>query len=115
MSSPARGPRRGSPAEVQAAIERFLNTSRQPVLLEPGEDQFALVRGSFCVNLENGRLTIQVWDARRNLVSRVTDIVEEKPGKLTLIIEKFPRREGQLLLIDVARPALAATPLRGRR
>jgi hypothetical protein len=115
MSSSARRPARRSPAEADAAIERFLNASRQPVLLEPGEDPFTLEPDSYCIDDINGRLTIQVWDTYRNLVRRVTGLVEEKPGRLTLAIEKFPRREGQLLLIDMDRPALAAMPLRGRR
>jgi hypothetical protein len=115
MPNSKRGPGRCSPAEVLAAIERFLNASRQPILLEPGEDHFALETGSYSIESENGRLTIQVWDSRRNLVRRVMGIEEEKPGKLELTIEKFPRREGRLLLIDMARPALAGAPLKGRR
>ena len=115
MSSPALGPGRRSPAEAHAAIERFLKTSRQPILLEPGEDHFTLEAGSFLMDWNNGRLTLQVWDRRRNLVRRVMGLHEEKPGRLELIIEKFPKREGRLLLIDMARPALAGAPVRGRR
>ena len=115
MSSSALGPGRRSPAEAHAAIERFLNASRQPILLEPGEDHFVLEPGSFSIEWADGRLMVQVWDRRRNLVRRVTGLQEEKPGKLDLVIEKFPKREGQLLFIDTARPALAAAPVRGRR
>ncbi len=115
MSSPAPGPGRRSPAEAHAAIERFLNASRQPILLEPGEEHFILEPGCFSIQWADERLTVQVWDRRRNLVRRVTGLKEEKPGKLELTIEKFPKREGRLLLIDMARPALAAAPLRGRR
>jgi hypothetical protein len=115
MSSSAPGPGRRGPAEARAAIERFLNASRQPVLLEPGEDHFVLEPGSFAIESGNGRLTIQVWDTHRNLVRRITSIEEEMPGKLKLVIEKFPRREGRLLLIDLGRPALAGAPRKGQR
>jgi hypothetical protein len=115
MSCPARRPPRRSPAEAHAAIERFLIASRQPVLLEPGEDPFELAAGSYAIDREGGRLTIQVWDTYRNLVRRVIDVEDEKPGKLALAIEKFPRREDQILLVDLSRPAFAGTTLRGRR
>ncbi len=71
--------------------------------------------GSYLVDSDHGRLTLQVWDRRRNLVRRVIGVEAERPGKLELLIEKFPRREGRLLLIDMARPALAGAPLKGRR
>jgi hypothetical protein len=115
MSCPAPRPGRRDAAEAHAAIERFLNASRRPILLEPGEDHFVLEPGSFSVELADGRLVVQAWDRYRNLVRRVTGIEEEKPGKLELVIEKFPRREGQILLIDTSRPSLAAAPVRGRR
>lgn len=106
MKSSAGGIRR-SPAEAHAAIERFLKASGQPILLEPGEDRFALIPGSFAIDWDNARLTVQAWDETRNLVRRVTGLKEEKPGKLDLLVEKFPKREGRLYLIDLARPAMA--------
>lgn len=115
MPPPAEPASRGNPAEAHAAIERFLKASRHPALLEPGEDHFPLVEDSFLVEFRNGRLTLQVWDETRNLVRRVTGVHEEKPGKLELLIEKFGKREGRLLLIDLARPNLAAAEHRGKR
>lgn len=115
MPSSAGGARRRSPAEAHAAIERFLKTSRQPILLEPGEERFALVPGRFAVDWNNSRLTIQAWDETRNLVRRVTGLEEERPGRLELRIEKFPKREGRLFLVDVARPALATVAVQEKR
>ncbi|RPI17494.1 MAG: hypothetical protein EHM65_03015, partial [Acidobacteriales bacterium] len=103
------------PAEAHAAIERFLSASRQPALLEPGEDHFPLAPGCFLVDWNGQRLTIQVWDRTRSLVRRVTGVKHENPGKLTLVIEKFPRREGQVLLLDLARPSLAGISLQEKR
>lgn len=115
MSSPAPGPGRRSPAEAHAAIERFLNASQQPILLEPGEDPFPLEADCHALDWNGERLSIQVWDRNRNLVRRIVGLEEEQPGKVELVIERFPRREGQLLLVDAARPALARTQARGRR
>ncbi len=115
MPSPAPGPGRRCPAEAHAAIERFLNASRQPILLEPGEDPFPLEADSYALDWDGARLTVQVWDRTRNLVRRVAGLHGEEPGKVELVIEKFPKREGRLLLVDTARPALARMPARGRR
>jgi hypothetical protein len=115
MVSSVGGARRRSPAEAHAAIERFLDASRQPILLEAGADRFPLVPGQFAVEFRDGLLSVQAWDETRNHVRRVTGLIEEKPGKLTLAIEKFPKREGSLQLIDVARPALAGVARQERR
>ena len=106
---------RFSPAETQAAIESFLKSSRQPILLEPGEEHFSLVAGCYAVQREGDRLTVQAWDENRNLVRRVIGMAAPQPGKLELLIEKFPRRTGKLFLIDLARPALAGVVVRARR
>jgi hypothetical protein len=60
-----------SAADAQAAIERFLKTSRQPALLEAGEDLLPLEPGSFAIEMRGSRLTLQAWDRNRNIVRRV--------------------------------------------
>jgi hypothetical protein len=96
-----------SPAEAaaaaQAAIEQFLAACRQPALLEPGEAQLALDGENLTLEWRSGRLTLQAWDAGRNLARRITGIGEQKPGSLELKIERFGKREGQAFLIDLAR------------
>ncbi len=103
------------PAEAHAAIGRFLSASRQPILLEPGQQRFQLVPGQFSIDFLNGSLVVQVWDETRNHVRRVTGLLQEKPGQLELAIEKFPKREGSLYLLDLARPGLAGAAARERR
>jgi hypothetical protein len=93
-----------TPALAYEAIQRFLAASRTPVLIEPGEDQFPLQAGSFDVSLDSGRLTIQVWDDRRNLVRKVTRVLSEQPGKLELEIARFGKKLGTLQLLDLDRP-----------
>ena len=92
----------GDAGEAQAAIERFLKASKEPAALEPGEEIFPLVEGSFSIEQRNSKLMFQVWDERRNLVRRVLGVIEESRGKLSLNVEKFGRKQGELFLIDRA-------------
>ncbi|MGA2735948.1 MAG: hypothetical protein ABSG65_00695 [Bryobacteraceae bacterium] len=93
------------PTDAQAAIERFLASSRRPALLEPGEPLLALGADNFTLQLRSSRLTLQVWDQTRNLVRRVTGVAHEARGRLELIVEQFARKEGRLFLVDLARPS----------
>jgi len=104
-----------SAADAQAAIERFLKSSRQPALLEPGEDILPLAAGNFVLEIRGSRLVLQAWDRTRNLVRRVGRIKTETRGRLELVVERFARREGSLFLIDLAQPAGAETGRRGPR
>lgn len=104
-----------SAAELQAAVERFLKASKQPALLEPGEEIIPITGGNFTVELTNTRLTLQAWDEHRNLVRRVVDIREQTRGRLELVVERFARKLGPLFLIDLARPAGQDWERRGTR
>jgi hypothetical protein len=100
---------------IRQIIERFLETSEEPVLLEPGEETLALSDGNFALESRGGALTLQAWDARRNLVRRVTGIGRETRGKLVLNIERFGKRSGTLELVDLRRSGRANVTLRGGR
>ena len=91
--------------DTQAAIERFLKTSRRPALLEPGEPLLPLAADNFDLQVRSSRLTLQVWDQTRNLVRRVTGVAHEGRGRLELVVEQFARKEGRLFLVDLAQPS----------
>src|SRR2546423_1821487 len=91
-------------AGMQEAIERFLKASRQPYLLEPGEDLLPLKDGTFAIERKDERLTIQAWSDKRNLSRRIVELGEERRGRLELTVEHFARNVGRMLLIDMARP-----------
>jgi hypothetical protein len=99
-----RGPAR-SADQTRADIETFLNHSRQPALLEPGEELLALTPGNYSLDLRGERLTLQAWDRTRNLARRVTAIKQSTSARMEIAVERFPRREGQLYLVDLARRA----------
>jgi len=88
-----------------AVIERFLKASREPALIEPGEEILPLKEGNYLLESRNGRLLLQAWDETHNLVRRVKAVQSEARGKLELLVERFARREGRLLLVDLARPS----------
>jgi hypothetical protein len=91
------------PERAYAAILRFLERGRQPAFLEPGEHHFPLRPGNYSLDWRNGRLTIQVWDERRNLARRIVGAGEERAGQLELTVERFGRQQGRVFLLDAAR------------
>ncbi len=102
-------------AAAEAALRRFLETSRRPALLEPGEGPLELRPGSYWVEWRSGRLTLQAWDETRTLCRRITAAQQERPGRLELVIERFARREGRLLLVDLERGDRTAIERHGLR
>jgi hypothetical protein len=108
-------PPSASPEDLRAAIEAFLGAARQPALLEPGEELLPLAADNFALDLRSGRLTLQAWDRTRNLTRRVTGLAASSAGRLELTVERFPRRQGQIFLLDLARRAGAEMGRRGDR
>jgi len=101
--------------EIRTAIEAFLKNSKQPALLEPGEELLPIKEDNFALDLRGGRLTLQAWDRTRNLTRRVTAIQEATSARLAITVQRFPRREGQLFLVDLARRAGADLGRRSAR
>jgi len=107
MSKTGAGVRAEGPAEAEAAIRRFLSSARQPVLVEPGENQFPLEESSYSLEWRGSRFLVEVWDETRNLARRVTGVRDERPGKLELTIERFGGEQGRILLLDLSRSGRA--------
>jgi hypothetical protein len=100
---------------VRQAIETFVSSAVEPVVLEPGEPFIAVRKDQYVVEQRGERLTFQVWDDRQHLVRRILRVNQQKPGRLTLAVEKFARREGVIELIDRARPATYELQRKGSR
>ena len=103
------------PDGMRAIIERFLKSCRTPCLLEPGEDLLPLTEDNCAIECKEGRLTIQAWSDARNVMRRIVGLGEERHGRLELVVERFARQVGQMLLIDMARPESQETGRRGGR
>jgi len=101
--------------EILQAIERFLESSQDPVLCEPGEEPVAIKPDSFVLEERNGCVQLQAWDAKRNLVRRVSAIERQVRGKLVLRVARFGKLAGTLELIDRHRAIRDNVPLRSAR
>lgn len=91
--------------DIRQTIEKFLANSAETVLCEPGEESLAINSGNLVLETRNGRLNLQAWNDRRNLVRRVTGIESQTRGKLVLRIQRFGQRTGTLSLVDLRRSA----------
>jgi hypothetical protein len=91
--------------QTRSEIEDFIRNSRQPALLEPGEELLPLTPGQFALDIRGERLTLQVWDRTRNLARRVTAIKESTASRMEIAVERFPRRQGHIYLLDLGRRA----------
>jgi len=101
---------------VQDAIEQFLKTAAQPVLMEPGEDPLPICADKFVLGARNGgACTLECWDQTRNLVRRIRAVGKVRRGFLELEVERFGGRTGSLLLIDLAQASNAPTARHGAR
>ena len=83
--------------EILRAIERFLESSDDPVLSEPGEEWLAITGENFVAEDRGAGARLHAWDHNRNLVRQVTAIVRESRGKLVLKVSRLretPRYAG---------------------
>jgi hypothetical protein len=101
--------------EILRAVERFLETSRDPVLCEPGEEWLEITAENFVMEVRGACAQLQAWDQRRNLVRSVTAVERETRGKLVLKVTRFPKGQGTLELIDRERAVRDNLPLRSAR
>ena len=92
-----------SPVEdAKLAIERFLTASTQPTLFEPGELPLEITRTNFELSINRQALTIAAWDTTRNFVRKVIAVSQESRGRLELLVERFGKKQGTLVLADTA-------------
>jgi hypothetical protein len=91
--------------ELRNVIERFVAAAARPAVLDPGEEPLALLPDQWSVSEWNGRLVLEAWDAKRNLVRKLTGLNEQRRGLLALATERFPRTEGELQIADLAAPS----------
>jgi hypothetical protein len=106
---------KSDPQAAFAAIAAFLKASRQPALLEPGDDPITVTPQNFSLTPHGSILTIQCWSATKNLVRRVRGIHSERRGRLELEIERFGALTGTLTLMDLAEPSNRDADRRGAR
>lgn len=105
----------GKPAEAYLAIGRFLETSRKPAVLDPGDDPIPITSDNFKLEQRGGSVTLEVWNESRNLVRRLSGVLAEHRARLELEVERFGGRKGRLELVDLAHPSSRDVSRRGAR
>lgn len=101
--------------DILQAIERFLDTSQDPVLCEPGEEWLAIGAENFVLEARGACAQLQAWDQKRNLVRRISAVEHDTRGKLVLRVARFGKLAGTLELIDRNRFNGENVPLRTAR
>ena len=86
---------------LRSVVERFIATAAQPAVLDPGEQPLPLVGQNWEISEWNGRLTLQAWDADRNLVRKIVSIKDQRRDRILLVTERFPRTPGELQIADL--------------
>ncbi len=98
---PAAGkPSRSNPEDARLAIERFLDASKNIIVVEDGDEPIAMTGDNHSLAWRSGYLTFEVWNDDRNLSRRITGIAGETRSRLDLTIERFGKRLGKLALVD---------------
>lgn len=97
------------------AVQRFLATATQPVLLEPGEPPIPVEPGSYAVEIAGGRLLFQAWNRERQIARRIAAVKSEAPGRLECAVERFGKRAATVEFVDLARPKARAPASRAAR
>ena len=103
------------PEGIVSIIERFVTTTRSPVVLDPGEEPLSIYPGSFSISLHGRTPVLECWSETRNLVRRVRRVVEYRQGRLELEVERFGNKVGRLLLLDRANPVTDGAARQGMR
>jgi hypothetical protein len=89
---------------LQSLVEQFVAAAVQPALLDPGEEPLPLIPDQWSISESNGRLVMQAWDTRRNLVRRIVGFKERRPNRLLLLTERFPKTQVEIQIADLAAP-----------
>src|SRR5579863_278767 len=73
-------------------------------MLDSGEEPLPLIADQWSVSEWNGRLVLQAWDARRNLVRKITGLKEQRRDRLCLTTERFRNTQAEFQIADLAAP-----------
>jgi hypothetical protein len=114
--APASGePRAGELRAAREAIERFVASSKEPAVFEPGEDPIRISGANHLLEWRSGYLTLQVWTDARSISRRITGVARQARAQLDVTIERFGKRTGTLSLIDLGAPRALETGRRAAR
>ncbi len=97
------------------AIEAFLSSCRSPAALEWGENAIPLLADQYALQIQSGRLTIEIWNENRSISRRILALQRRASGILDCAIHRFGGKPGRLSFLDLDRPQTAHRSLTGSR
>lgn len=104
-----------SPELLREAIEHFINHSKEPRLLEPGQPVLVLDKRYLQQQVQGNRLLLEAWDEEHFVSRRVSGCRVASAQRLELTVDRFGGKTGTLILFDAARPSNLAIRQRGNR
>lgn len=106
---------KSDPLSAHAAIERFVQLARQPVLCEAGDDPFTITTTTFSLITRGSVVTVECWSDTKNLIRRIRGVRSERRGRLEIEIERFGTLSGTLIFLDMADPSNRDANRKGAR
>jgi hypothetical protein len=89
------------------ALQEFLVSSRDGVVIEDGQILFDLATAQYSISSDKGRCLLHLWSQERNLVRNVVD-AESKNGILTLTVRRFA--QARPVKLEICRDRERRTP-----
>src|SRR5690348_2136262 len=89
------------------ALQEFLVSSREGVVIEDGQVLFDLATAQYSVSCQKDRCLLHLWSQERNLVRNVVD-AESKNGILTLTVRRFA--QARPVKLEICRDRDRRTP-----
>ena len=89
-----------TPQQIAAALEEFLAEHPHAVVAEDGRVLFDMRRAKYSLATDHGRCTLQLWDEERNLVRRISAVVERGAARdrvLRLTTHRFGQTRASFL------------------
>ena len=101
--------------DLLTEIENFLAGCRRPAAVETGENPIPLLPGQYCLQMQSGRLCIEIWDETRSLARRIVAVERRSTAILDCTIQRFGGKPGRLSFLDMERPQTAHRSLTAAR
>ena len=108
-------PARADAAHLLTHIQAFLESCRNPAVLEQGEEIVLLRPGEYALEIRSERLWIEAWCDTRTVSRRILSIERRAVGTLECSIHRFGGSPGRLTFLDLDRPQTAYKTLTGAR
>lgn len=103
------------PQPMFSAIQSFLATCREPVVLDFGDRPIPLAPGRYVLEIRSGKLLLEAWEETRSLTRRILSITRQTTGVLDCSVQRFGGTASALSFLDLHRPQTAARSSRGSR